>query len=943
MSSTSMTSTISQNFKDLDDFLANHRTKIKGEITHTRMPDKDLGIYGGAYCIPKEKMNEFYKLYTKKVYIDKKHEHLTEAQLKNDKRPIALDFDFRYDVSITDRQHSGDHLMDLVDVIATALNKIIEIPEKEPFDVYVMEKPDVNVIDNDETKDGIHVFICLAADTKTQLILREEILKNIGDVFSGLPLTNDYENVIDMGISDGHIPWTVYGSRKPGHESYVVTKYYQLDYNSEINDMEWDELGDLTRITSKPMELAMKLSVRNDTYPQYPIREAYIQRHSSMDAGEKKRRLKVTGGASDDIKTQIMSGVSIAYLEEQKYEGITSIADLEAITSYFIEHLEEDKYKQRDIHYYTMALPEKYYDNYHEWLRVGWALHNTSPQMFLTWMLFSSKSETKFHIHEIPKYYESWVHMRYNNGDFKTVSDKSIIYWLRNDSPDEYARINNQTTEYYVMKSLEPEHPTESDAARVLYSLYKERYRCASIKHKIWYEFTNHKWVEIDSGTTLRNKISREMYSVYATKGLEIGAKTASVNEDNEEEKKLASYYKKLCARIANVSMQLKKTTFKNNVMREACDEFYEEKFVDKLDVNPWLLCFENGVVDFKEKRFRRGIPEDYLSKTTNINYIEFNTNNQKHVKAREEIILFFKQLFPDSELNSYAWDHFASVLIGVNYNQTFNCYLGLGNNGKSKLMQLMKMILGEYQGAVPISFVTSKRQGVGSCSPEIAHLKGLRYAVMQEPSKGDVLNEGIMKEITGTDPITGRGLYVDEVTFVPQLTLVVCTNNMFELKSTDRGTMRRFRLVDFKANFNANPDPNNKYEFMIDCKIEEKFPEWAPIFMDMLVKRAYETEGIVKDCPMVMHSTQKYEQQQNHVKAFFMDRIVKDENGTIKKVELAEEFKVWFEIEQGKGNKMPKTSELYDFVTKITGTDPTKSGWKGYRIVYEEANEEIH
>jgi hypothetical protein len=80
------------------------------------MPDKDLGIYGGAYCIPREKVNEFYKLYTKKIFVDKKHEYLTEVQLKGDadaKRPIVLDFDFRYESSITDRQHSGEHLTEL--------------------------------------------------------------------------------------------------------------------------------------------------------------------------------------------------------------------------------------------------------------------------------------------------------------------------------------------------------------------------------------------------------------------------------------------------------------------------------------------------------------------------------------------------------------------------------------------------------------------------------------------------------------------------------------------------------------------------------------------------------------------------------------------------------------------------------------------------------------
>ena len=43
----------------------------------------------------------------------------------------------------------------------------------------------------------------------------------------------------------------------------------------------------------------------------------------------------------------------------------------------------------------------------------------------------------------------------------------------------------------------------------------------------------------------------------------------------------------------------------------------------------------------------------------------------------------------------------------------------------------------------------------------KLYNLQGTRYAVMQEPSKGDKINEGIMKEITGGDPITSVEHYL--------------------------------------------------------------------------------------------------------------------------------------------------------------------------------------
>ena len=74
---------------------------------------------------------------------------------------------------------------------------------------------------------------------------------------------------------------------------------------------------------------------------------------------------------------------------------------------------------------------------------------------------------------------------------------------------------------------------------------------------------------------------------------------------------------------------------------------------------------------------------------------------------------------------------------------------------------------MGDYKGTVPISLVTQKRLGLGGTSSEVAQLKGIRFAVMNEPSKGDKINEGIMKELTGGDPIQARELYKSSFIFV--------------------------------------------------------------------------------------------------------------------------------------------------------------------------------
>ena len=219
-----------------------------------------------------------------------------------------------------------------------------------------------------------------------------------------------------------------------------------------------------------------------------------------------------------------------------------------------------------------------------------------------------------------------------------------------------------------------------------------------------------------------------------------------------------------------------------------------------KLDQNKYLLGFENGVYDFEKKEFRKGEPEDYLSFSTHTNYIPYDKNNSKQQKIKEEIDDFMLKVFPNEKLREYMWEHAASSLIGVQRNQKFNIYTGCGSNGKSVFINLMNLVLGDYADKLNIALVTQKRKGIGGPTPEIAKLKGKRYVSMDEPSAGDQLNEGIMKQMVGGDEMEGREMYGRHmVKFYPQFELVCCTNRLFEINSTDKGTWRRIRTGRFQ------------------------------------------------------------------------------------------------------------------------------------------------
>jgi putative DNA primase/helicase len=288
-------------------------------------------------------------------------------------------------------------------------------------------------------------------------------------------------------------------------------------------------------------------------------------------------------------------------------------------------------------------------------------------------------------------------------------------------------------------------------------------------------------------------------------------------------------------------------------------------------------------------------------------------------------------------------WDHLAASLIGLKKEHAFNIYRGSGSNGKSILTDLMSQALGEYKGTVPITLVTEKRGLIGGTSDEVLKLKGVRYAVMQEPSKGVKLNEGIMKELTGGDPIQARGLYSESEIFEPQFNLVVCTNNLFDIESNDDGTWRRIRKCDFLSKFIDEGEIYNDetpYIFPKDKSLKDKLPLFAPIFASMLVKRAFETGGIVEDSETVLNASSKYRKGQDHIAAFVSERIIKTGNpkDKIGKRGVQEDFKRWFEETQG-SRKIPKGEELYEFINKKFGQCKT-TGWQGLQFVQPDEEE---
>jgi len=930
-------------YRDLSDFLIKHThkkdptTTNPKPVTNTRIGDPKLGIYGGSYHIPDSEYETFLSFYAEEAIVKKKKEYLTEMQLDKN-GPILIDLDFRYDYEIDEKQHNRDEVTELIGEYLEELKNIYQLEEGVEIPIYVFEKPTVNRIDDKTknkklTKDGIHMIIGVQSDNVTQLMLREKIMEKAAELWKDLPLTNSWEDVFDKGICNGKTPWQLYGSRKPGNDRYQLTRIFQAKWNDEDQEFLYPEMSLSSFDVVKNI---YKLSVRYKNNVQLFMKNQFIGEHEKYKIENRlgdNRNPNISNGMTAIVRNTQLDICSDEYLNISNILRIRNKEDLEKYLNQFLDSIQISDYNLRETHDYTMALPPSYYEegSNNKWIRVGWVLKNTDNRLLLTWLAFSSQ-QTNFHYPSgIPDLCDRWKNfdIRRNDG----LSKRSLMNWVKADAPQAFEDIRSKTVEYFIEKTISMDQTTsgDTDIARVLHALYKDRYVCPGIKAGEWYEFVNNRWRKVDSGTTLRKAISGELRDLYNDRSRN---KLSGLGEPKEKDD--GELFKKRSQIIININKRLSDCNGKDRIMKEAKELFYDYEFLNKLDTNQYLLCFKNGVVDFKAKIFRKGHPEDNISMCTNIDYIPLDS--KKHQVIIDEINDFMDKLFPVKELCEYMWDHLASTLIGTSTNQTFNMYIGIGQNGKSVLVNLMEMVLGDYKGDVPLTLVTEKRGKVGGLTPEIVELKGIRYAVMQEPSKGDKINEGIMKALTsGKDRLQGRAPYMTQtISFVPQFKLVVTCNNLMEIKSNDHGTWRRIRTVPFLSLFTKNPVNNDKdkpYQYQLDEYIDEKFDSWKEVFAAMLVERAFRTNGMVKDCAIVLEKSSEYRQSQDYISEFINDRVIKDANGKIKKMELNSEFSMWHSANYG--GRCPGPKDLHEFMDKEFGRQKSQC-WIGVKIRYE-------
>lgn len=596
----------------------------KEGITHTR-----YGSSTGKYKIPDNKMDTFHRLYAKEVKNKKK---LNLIERHNDYCCILVDFDFKFDLDVTERRYTEEHVKKIVNLYMEEIDDSFNTDDKmNDIMAFVFQRKEPYQ-SKGVTKDGLHImFPFIVSEPHIQYIIRDNIIKKLEEtkILEDLGLKNSISEVVDKSVIYNN-GWFMFGSSKPDLEPYELKYIY--DYSlSLLNPSEVNYRG----IKDIPTFFSIRRFTEQDCTmiksTKIPEVEKRIEKQSTMVLNRMKK------------------------YHTTKYD-IQQISQLLNIFS------------------------DKRATDHKKWMKVGWCLYNINCndiELFNLWKEFTMNKYPKFKQGLSKRSCEKeWNLMRGFALNGNRLSQGSLHYWAKKDNSSEYQKIKKKDIQYYIEKSTSC---TNYDIARVLYEMYKYQFVCASVKSQTWYEFRDHRWREDDGAINLRKLISTELLKEYTRLISEYNQKFAKSDMDptlsTEEKQKAKKDFDDATKPLHHITMKLKTTSFKDNIMRECRELFYDREFLNKLDENAYLIGFENGVYDLRNSEFRDGEPEDYISRTTGNDYVEYNGEDIQVF----EIDQFLNQVMPNYNVKKYVMKLLASILQGFNAEEKFRIWTGTG------------------------------------------------------------------------------------------------------------------------------------------------------------------------------------------------------------------------------------------------------------------------
>jgi putative DNA primase/helicase len=209
----------------------------------------------------------------------------------------------------------------------------------------------------------------------------------------------------------------------------------------------------------------------------------------------------------------------------------------------------------------------------------------------------------------------------------------------------------------------------------------------------------------------------------------------------------------------------------------------------DDLDKNPWLLNCVNGMVDLRTGELLAHDRDCLITKLCPTPY-------QPDADCPTWLAFLNKIHADNGDIIGYLRRVWGYCLTADVSEQVLPTFWGTGSNGKStEVNTILEMLGGDFAIKAAPEIVMLKADA-HPC--ERADLFGMRVVSCIESTEGRRLNETLVKELTGGDPIRARRMRENFWQFMPTHKLVIATNYKPTIRGQDYAIWRRVKLVPF-------------------------------------------------------------------------------------------------------------------------------------------------
>lgn len=357
-----------------------------------------------------------------------------------------------------------------------------------------------------------------------------------------------------------------------------------------------------------------------------------------------------------------------------------------------------------------------------------------------------------------------------------------------------------------------------------------------------------------------------------------------------------------LSKNIKSLINKFHKPGFQDEIIKGAKIYNNDESFIYNLNSKKHLVPFSNGVYDLLENKFRKTKKDDYINLTVNYDYPSI---------VNQEVYTFLEQVIPNKGVREYVLKKMSECLNGDIPNTYFLMFIGdTGANGKSQLLNLMKLTMGDFGEKVEVTLLTRKRNNANEANTEKIKLMNKRFAFLSEPEDGEKINIGLLKELTGSEEIVARGLYQEAMSFVMEAKLFLACNELPEIKGEDTALWRRIRVIDFPSRFVDEPKEDDEYK--IDRTLPSRMREditWRQTFMKILLEYYYKD---VREPIEVKLKTNEYRQENNDFYNWLEENVEYKENTILQVKDVVQSYTGKTKIHSSISTKFKKEIEKY-------------------------------